>query len=236
MPLGRPLTMQRGESQVGAAQVSPAHRAVLAREPVPKRLFDLALAGAGLLASAPLWLLIALAVKLDDGGPVFYAQERAGRNGARFKSLKFRSMVPDADERFGPLQAAANDNRVTRLGRLLRATALDELPQLWNILVGDMSFVGPRALLPEEVEVNGNGGDAPVALERIPGYEERRLVRPGLTGLAQVLAPRDVPRRSKFRYDALYVRRRSFWMDLWLIGASFWITLRGKWEHRGSKL
>src|SRR5687768_2163219 len=99
--------MQRGESQVGAAQVSPAHRAVLAREPVPKRLFDLALAGAGLLASAPLWLLIALAVKLDDGGPVFYAQERAGRNGARFKSLKFRSMVPDADERFGPLQAAA---------------------------------------------------------------------------------------------------------------------------------
>lgn len=99
----------------------------------------------GLVLSAPLWLLIALAIKLEDGGPVFYGQQRVGRDGRRFWSWKFRSMVPDADARFGPLQARERDDRVTRVGRLLRATAMDELPQLWNIVIGDMSFVGPRA-------------------------------------------------------------------------------------------
>jgi lipopolysaccharide/colanic/teichoic acid biosynthesis glycosyltransferase len=204
------------------------------REPLLKRSFDIALAAAGLLLSAPLWAVIALAIKLDDGGPVLYPQERAGRGGTRFRSLKFRSMVVGSDALFGPLQARARDPRVTRVGRLLRATAMDELPQLWNILVGEMSFVGPRALLPEEIEVNGRGEVVP--MESVPGYALRQCVRPGLTGLAQVYAPRDITRRHKFRYDAVYARRQSFWLDLRLVAASFWISFRGKWEDRGDKL
>ena len=142
-------------------------------------------------------------------------------------------MVPDSDAKFGPLQASDRDSRVTRVGRLLRATAMDELPQLWNIFKGDMSFVGPRVLLPGEIEVNGNGELIP--LEKIPGYEKRHGVRPGLTGLAQVYAPRDIPRRNKFKYDLVYIKKQSFWLDLKLIVLSFWISLRGKWEHRGKK-
>ncbi len=111
---------------------------------------------------------------------------------------------------------------------------MDELPQLWNIFKGDMSFVGPRALVPEEIEVNGQGKAVP--LEKIPGYEARHRVKPGLTGVAQVYAARDIPRRHKFRYDLLYIRRQSFWLDLKLILLSFRITFRGKWEHRGRKL
>ena len=198
-----------------------------------KRVFDVALAGAGLGLSWPLGLVIAALVKLDDGGPVFYAQPRVGRHGVRFRSWKFRSMRADADARFGPRQARAGDARVTRVGRVLRATAMDELPQLWNILRGDMSFVGPRALMPDEIEIGVRG--ARVAIETIPGYEARHRVRPGLTGIAQIYAARDVPRRQKFRYDLLYIRRRSFALDLRLIALSFWITLRGTWERRGTK-
>jgi lipopolysaccharide/colanic/teichoic acid biosynthesis glycosyltransferase len=201
---------------------------------VAKRVLDVALAATGLLLSAPLSLLIALAVKLGDGGPVFYGQERVGLGGRPFKSWKFRSMVPDADQRFGPRQAGQGDARVTPVGRLLRATALDELPQLWNILRGDMSFVGPRALVPEEIEVSGAGEVVP--LEKIPGYEQRHRVVPGLTGIAQIYADRDIPRRHKFRYDLLYIRRRGFLLDLRLILLSFWITFRGRWERRGGKL
>lgn len=142
-------------------------------------------------------------------------------------------MVPDADQRFGPLQATSNDPRVTRVGRILRATAMDELPQLWNIFRGDMSFVGPRALLPGEIEVNGSG--EMITLEEIQGFEERHRVRPGLTGLAQVFASRDVPRPQKFRYDLFYIKKQSFLLDLKLIALSIWISLRGKWEYRGHK-
>jgi lipopolysaccharide/colanic/teichoic acid biosynthesis glycosyltransferase len=198
-----------------------------------KRVFDLSLGALGLLVSAPLWPCVALAIKLDDGGPVFYGQHRVGQGGHPFKSWKFRSMVPDSDQRFGPLQVSAGDARVTRVGRVLRTTALDELPQLWNIVKGDMSFVGPRALLPAEIEVHGS--EALIALEKIPGYEERHRVRPGLTGLAQIYADRDIPRRSKFRYDLLYIKKQSLWLDFKLIGLSFWITFRAKWEHRGRK-
>ena len=198
-----------------------------------KRTFDLFLSGAGLILSAPIWVAIALLIKLGDGGPVFYAQARVGRDGRCFKSLKFRSMVADADRRFGPLQARDADSRITRVGRWLRATAMDELPQLWNIVRGDMSFVGPRALRPEEIEVNGVGEVVP--LEKIPGYAERHRVTPGLTGLAQIYADRDIPRRNKFRYDILYIRKRSFGLDLRLLLLSVWITARGAWERRGSK-
>jgi len=198
-----------------------------------KRTLDIVLASLGLAVSSPLWLGIALAIKWEDGSPIFYGQDRVGRGGRRFRSWKFRSMIPNSDEQFGPMQAKDGDDRITRVGRILRATALDELPQLWNIFKGDMSFVGPRALLPEEIEVNGNGELIP--LEKIPGYEERHRVRPGLTGLAQIYAPRDIPRKDKFRYDLLYIKKQSFWLDLRLIALSFWITVRGKWEYRGRK-
>ena len=198
-----------------------------------KRAFDVVLSGAGLLLSAPVWAVAALLIKLEDGGPVFYRQERVGAGGQTFSVLKFRSMVPDAERNSGPLQAVADDPRVTRVGKLLRATAMDELPQLVNILRGDMSFVGPRALRPGEIDANGAG--EVVALEAIEGYHARTVVPPGLTGVAQIYAPRDVARRQKFRYDRVYIKRRSFLLDLRLIMLSFWISLRGTWEHRERK-
>ncbi len=200
---------------------------------VAKRAFDVVLSGAGLVASAPLWAAFAVAIKCEDGGPVFYGQERVGRAGRPFHVWKFRSMVSDAEAAAGARQAAPDDPRVTRIGRWLRATALDELPQLWNIFRGDMSFVGPRALRPGEIEINGNGRFE--RLEDVPGFDARCRVRPGLTGITQIYAARDIPRRHKFRYDRLYVGKRSFWLDLRLIALSFWITVRGTWEVRGSK-
>jgi lipopolysaccharide/colanic/teichoic acid biosynthesis glycosyltransferase len=198
-----------------------------------KRALDLTLSGAGLVASLPVWAVVAALVKLEDGGPIFYGQDRVGERGRIFRVLKFRSMVPDAEAAVGALQASAHDPRVTRVGRWLRATAADELPQLWNIFRGDMSFVGPRALRPGEIEVGGEG--RMVQLEDVPGFADRCRVRPGLTGVAQIYAPRDIPRRHKFQYDKLYIRKQSFWLDVRLILLSFWITFRGTWEVRGQK-
>jgi lipopolysaccharide/colanic/teichoic acid biosynthesis glycosyltransferase len=181
-------------------------------------------------------------VKLEDGGPVFYRQERVGKDGRTFFALKFRSMVPDAEAGRGPVQAAYDDPRVTRIGRFLRATAMDELPQLWNIFVGDMSFVGPRALRPTEIEIKTVRGEAEGVrgekhdMDDVPNFDLRHRVQPGLTGLAQIYAPRDASRRQKLRYDLLYARSRSFWLDLKLIALSFWITFRGRWESREKKV
>jgi colanic acid biosynthesis glycosyl transferase WcaI len=204
-----------------------------ARAPRLKRVMDAAVAALGLVCAAPLVAVITCAIKLDDGGPVFYSQRRVGRGGRHFQSWKFRSMVADADMRFGPRQAQSRDVRVTRVGRVLRATAMDELPQLWNILKGDMSLVGPRPLMPEEIEVTGSGDVVPI--DAVPGFQARHRVRPGLTGIAQIYADRDIPRRQKFRYDRLYLDVQGVMLDLRLIALSFWITVRGRWEHRGRK-
>ena len=198
-----------------------------------KRTLDATLAGLGLLASSPLWALIAAAIKLEDRGPIFYSQMRVGEQGRPFAALKFRSMITNAETGVGPVQAVASDPRVTRVGRLLRATAMDELPQLWNIFRGDMSFVGPRALRPEEIEVDAGGARIP--LDAVPGFAERSAVPPGLTGIAQIYARRDVTRRQKFRFDRLYIKRRSLLLDLKLLLVSFWITMRGTWEARERK-
>jgi lipopolysaccharide/colanic/teichoic acid biosynthesis glycosyltransferase len=198
-----------------------------------KRVFDVAVSGLGILFSTPLWLLIAVLVYLEDRGSVFFSQPRVGRNGRIFKAYKFRSMKAGADKLYPNLQAREDDPRVTRIGRILRATAMDELPQLINIFIGDMSFVGPRALLPDEVEVHGS--HVPEAYIQ-DLFERRCRVIPGLTGIAQIYAPRDVTRWKKFRYDMLYIRKRGFWFDLKLILLSFWITFRGKWESRESKV
>jgi lipopolysaccharide/colanic/teichoic acid biosynthesis glycosyltransferase len=203
------------------------------RSILAKRGFDVMFSAAGLLASAPLWAVIAAMIKLEDGGPIFYSQERSGLHGVPFRVCKFRSMISDAEANVGAIQATEHDSRITRVGRLLRATAMDELPQLWNIFRGDMSFTGPRALRPGEIETLGSGELE--CLEDVPGFAIRASVLPGLTGIAQIFAPRDIPRRMKFRYDALYVRQQSFWLDMRLVALSFWITFRGTWEARGSK-
>lgn len=199
-----------------------------------KRALDVALSGVGLLLSAPLWGVLATLIKLEDRGPIFFGQERVGEGGRVFHVLKFRSMIPDAEAHVGALQASEHDPRVTRIGRIMRATAMDELPQLWNIFRGDMSFVGPRALRPGEIETGD--GERHVAMEEVPGYARRTSIRPGLTGIAQIYARRDIPRRHKFRYDRIYVSRQGLALDVRLIALSFWITFRGKWEVRGQKL
>ena len=201
-------------------------------DPLPKRLFDVTLALTMLVVSAPVWLAIAVAIKLDDAGPVFYRQERWGRCQKRFQVLKFRTMVAHSDRDFGVRQASSDDQRITRVGRLLRATGLDELPQILNILLGDMSFVGPRALAVDECTRDG----IPIRYDETYGFARRLQVRPGLTGLATIYLPKDAPSALKFRVDLLYVSRLSFWLDLRLVALSFWISFRGKWETRTGKL
>jgi len=201
-------------------------------DPPAKRLFDVTLALLMLTLSAPVWLAIAAAIKLGDGGPVFYRQERWGRSQLRIQVLKFRTMVAHSDRDFGVRQATADDRRITRVGRFLRATGLDELPQIVNILLGDMSFVGPRALATNERAADG----APIRYEETSGFARRLQVRPGLTGLATIYLPKDAPSALKFRVDLLYVSRLSFWLDLRLVALSFWISFRGKWETRASKV
>jgi lipopolysaccharide/colanic/teichoic acid biosynthesis glycosyltransferase len=198
-----------------------------------KRPFDIVLSFFGILVSLPIWIIIGLSIWLEGRGPIFYKQKRVGKDGKVFHALKFRSMVKDAEKNEGPIQAKVNDPRVTRVGAILRGTAMDELPQLLNIFKGDMSFVGPRALRPEEKEVNNR--DEARSLSQIPGYMERHIIKPGLTGLAQVYLPTDAPREKKFRFDLFYIRKRNFCWDLKLIFLSFWITFRGKWESRQKK-
>lgn len=203
------------------------------RHQVLKRSLDLLLSSMGLLLSAPLWALAALAIKLEDRGPVFFPQERWGQHQSRVRVLKFRTMIQNANPIGVTLQASADDPRITRVGRLLRATAFDELPQLLNIWKGEMSFVGPRMLPINERQHREKSGE--IEDEKIPGFKERLTVRPGLTGIAQIYAPRDIPRQHKFKYDLLYIRRQSFGLDIRLILLSFWITFRGAWERKGSK-
>jgi len=195
-----------------------------------KRVIDFVLSTVAVAISVPLWLLIACVIKLEDDGPVFYVQRRWGRHKRPFKVYKFRSMAVNAD---GAAQAEKNDARITRVGRLLRATSLDEMPQLLNIWRGEMSWVGPRALPINEKQVNEA---EELRDDAVPGFDSRCAVRPGLTGIAQVFAPRDVPRGRKFRYDRFYIKHQSLRLDLTLILISFWISIRLGWEERGRRI
>jgi lipopolysaccharide/colanic/teichoic acid biosynthesis glycosyltransferase len=203
-------------------------------EPKLKRPFDFLVAGAGMLLSAPLWVIIALAIKLDDGGPIFFVQKRWGRNGEPFNVRKFRTMLADADARFGPVQATQDDPRVTRVGRVLRASGMDELPQLLSICRGDMSLVGPRALAVDETYRDRDG--RAIRYSEVPGFEERLKARPGLTGMATVYLPKDAAPGERFEADVEYVRNPSLARDIKLVALSLWISVRGRWETRKSKL
>ncbi len=205
-----------------------------------KRSFDIFLSGIGLILSSWLCALVWIAIIIEDGFPILIRQKRVGRYGKMFNNYKFRSMKKSTLKEKINNQATENDPRITKIGGIIRKCALDEFPQLLNIFIGDMSFVGPRALLPAESEVWTNGGKytngGMLNITQIPGYDKRITVRPGLTGIAQIFAPRDIPRKYKFKYDLLYFRKMSFLYDLQLILTSFLITFSGTWESRRAKL
>jgi len=185
-----------------------------------KRVIDVVLSFSMMLVMLPLMLAIALVIKLDSKGPVFYRQTRTGLNGMTFSLNKFRTMVEDA-EPSGSRWAEENDPRVTRVGRLLRAMRFDELPQLWNVLLGEMSFVGPR---PERPDFNTELEDA------IPYYDLRHLVKPGITGWAQVLYPYGASvedARQKLQYDLYYIKNYSVVLDLVILIRTLRVVMVG---------
>jgi lipopolysaccharide/colanic/teichoic acid biosynthesis glycosyltransferase len=171
-----------------------------------------------------LWTIIPLAIWLQDRGAIFYRQRRVGQGGKEFDVLKFRTMVPHADE-LGPAWTTERDPRVTRVGRLLRKTALDELPQLLNIVRGDMSFVGPKPLAVEEFQQ---------LCQEIPGFQRRLEVAPGLTGLAQYYNSTD-DSGEKLRYDLSYIQHMSLWLDVKLMLLSAVKTITAQWDGRAAK-
>lgn len=186
-----------------------------------KRTFDILLSvAAGIVLLIPM-LVIAVLIKLDSPGPVFFKQDRLGRNGKSFVIYKFRSMGLDA-EADGPRWAEPDDHRCTRLGKFLRKCRLDELPQLWNIFIGDMSLVGPR---PEREYFYD------MFETYIHGFRNRLVVTPGLTGWAQVNGGYDLAPEEKIRYDMEYVEKRSAWMDLRCIAK----TVKLIFTHKGAR-
>jgi exopolysaccharide biosynthesis polyprenyl glycosylphosphotransferase len=173
-----------------------------------KELADRFLAIVGLLVFLPLLLVLALLIKLTSKGPVFFKQPRVGRHGKIFEIIKLRTMNLDAEQSTGPIWAKANDPRITPIGRFLRMTHLDEVPQLLNVLKGEMSLVGPRPERPVFVDRFRN---------QIPYYSERLRVKPGITGLAQVCHKYDETLRDvkrKLAYDLLYIQRMCLMVDL----------------------
>ena len=185
-----------------------------------KRIFDCILALILFLFTLPFWLFIALMIKISSPGPIFYKQIRIGKGGKPFRLIKFRTMIKDA-EKDGPKMAQENDPRITKFGKFLRKTRLDELPQLWNIIKGEMSFVGPRAERPEFQKS---------LKSLIPFYQERYLIKPGLTGWAQIkygyTSSLD-ENFEKLQYDLYYIKNRSFLFDLEIILKTINIVLRG---------
>jgi lipopolysaccharide/colanic/teichoic acid biosynthesis glycosyltransferase len=182
-----------------------------------KRVVDVVLSLLATVALAPLMLITIVAIALEDGFPVLYRQTRLGLGGREFGMFKFRSMGKNADK-VGPYFTATGDPRITRVGRLIRKTSIDELPQLWNVVIGDMSLVGPRP-------------DVPVqrALYTDADWDQRCSVRPGITGLAQVLIRSEGGEGERLRLDLRYIRESSVWLDLKIM----WLTL-GRLSGKGS--
>jgi lipopolysaccharide/colanic/teichoic acid biosynthesis glycosyltransferase len=194
------------------------------------RTADIAVAGFGLAVSSPILGLSALAIKLTGGGPVLYRQQRVGRDGDDFELLKLRTMIVGAEKMGAGFAVDRGDSRITRVGRLLRRLSLDELPQLWNVLRGDMSIVGPRPTLRYQVD------------NYTPRQRRRLEVRPGLTGWAQVNGRAELPWEKRIELDVWYVEHRSAGLDLRILlrtpRSLFHGTYKGAgggWRHGGSK-
>ncbi|MFB6179897.1 MAG: sugar transferase [Halorientalis sp.] len=187
---------------------------------VIKRLFDIGFAVCGLLALSPVLVLIAIAIKLDSPGPILYSQKRTAEFGDTFTVYKFRSMIPEAETDTGAKLSEEDrgglDPRVTRIGRVLRKTHLDEIPQLWSILIGHMSVVGPRPERPELDTDMASGAQE---------WRSRWFVKPGLTGLAQINNVTGHAPQQKLRYDVEYIRRQSFWFDVKIVVRQIWQVL-----------
>lgn len=191
-----------------------------------KRPFDFTLSLIFILLTSPLWFIISCVIYIEDRGTPFFVQYRCGMKGKQFGILKFRTMkLLEHGAVSHKVIYLEQDPRITKTGKILRLTALDELPELVNILKGEMSFVGPRPL-PLKVESEPRYK----TLDEVPGFNLRSQVRPGLTGIAQIYASKNIDRRNKFRYDNLYVKRQSICLDIRLILISIIITLRGKWD------
>ncbi|PGF18429.1 exopolysaccharide biosynthesis polyprenyl glycosylphosphotransferase [Natrinema sp. CBA1119] len=178
---------------------------------VCKRLFDLVFAGLGLLCTLPLLIGIAIAVKVDSPGPVFYTQERTTQFGETFQVYKFRSMIPESESAV----PGEDHDRITRFGRLLRKTHLDELPQLWAIIIGQMSVVGPRAAWTAEEQL---------LQDEIQTWQKRWFVKPGLTGLAQINNASSETPRAKLQYDLTYIKNQSLWFDSKIVVRQLWMV------------
>lgn len=191
-----------------------------------KRPFDLSLAILGCIIFAPLFFLFSFLIWEEDHGTIFYRQIRLGKGVKRFKLFKFRSMTTNSEE-VPTHDIKDGDSRihVTKVGRFLRSCAMDELPQLINIIKGDMSFVGPRPLMPCE---------AAILLDK-EGLRLRSSIRPGLTGLAQITIDKYMSNDEKLKYDLKYINGRGFWFDIKLIMGSCLITLGRKWETKWQK-
>ena len=188
---------------------------------VLKRSFDIILSFIGIFLVLPIWLLLAILIKLDSFGPILYHQSRSGRNGEPFKIIKFRSMIINAESDTGPIWAESEDSRVTRIGKLLRRFHLDETPQLINILKGDMSIIGPRPERPYFVEK---------LKETYPFYNRRLKIRPGVTGWAQINQPFDTHVKDvhqKLKYDFYYIENISYRLDIHIVFRTIWVVLRG---------
>lgn len=190
-----------------------------------KRLFDILASAMGLIVLSPIMCIIAAAIRIESKGPAIFKQRRAGMHGNPFVMYKFRSMSIAADP-YGVSPRNGNDPRMTRVGKFLRETSLDELPQLFNVLIGSMSLVGPRPLYERQAEL------------WTPQQQKRLDVRPGITGYAQVKGRGSITIEEKIDMDLFYVKNRSFWMDIKLLFQTVFASLRGEsdiYEKKYSK-
>jgi lipopolysaccharide/colanic/teichoic acid biosynthesis glycosyltransferase len=190
----------------------------------PKRLFDILMSMTGLVLSAPVWFIGLFAIWIEDPGPLFFVKNSVGKDGRNFHQYKLRTMVRGAEVTTGPVMATEDDTRALRVGRLLRKSALDELPQLFNILKADMSFVGPR---PQRTVLVYE------YLKTMPEFAERHRVLPGLAGLAQVAGHYYITPRQKLRYDRIYTRHANLGFDLKLIGLALVLVFYLRWKPGG---
>jgi len=192
-----------------------------------KRPFDLSILLVSHIILAPilliLWIVLPIAIWTNDRGPILYVQRRLGKDGKEFRLYKFRSMIPDAENETGAVLAPEDDPRITYIGRFMRRRALDELPQVINLWRGDLSLVGPR---PERPELFNK------IIMELPDFNDRLQVRPGLTGIAQIFGKYSTEPRTKLRYDRLYIKNMSPFLDLLILAKSILFTITGRWQNK----